>query len=126
VFFGGDTLPIPELSEVGRRFAPLDLALLPVNGAIIRPPNDLQTVMKAKDAASLCGALQARVAVPIHYTSTGGPEVDQHFLKYTGTAQEFAEQCARVSPATEVHILAPGERFTSCQLHTGNDLSPSG
>jgi L-ascorbate metabolism protein UlaG (beta-lactamase superfamily) len=109
VFFGGDTLLIPELNEMGRRFAPFDLALLPVNGVRIRPANDLQIVMNAKDAASLCGTLQARVAVPIHYTFTGGPEVDQHFLKYTGTAQEFAEECARESPATEVHILAPGE-----------------
>ena len=104
-----DTLLIPELAEVGRRFAPLDLALLPVNGVSIRPANDLQIVMDAKDAASLCGTLQARVAVPVHYRFTGGPEVDQHFLRYTGTAQEFAEECARASPATEVHILTPGE-----------------
>jgi L-ascorbate metabolism protein UlaG (beta-lactamase superfamily) len=109
VYFGGDTLLLPELAEVGRRFAPFDLALLPVNGVSIRPANDLQIVMNAKDAATLCTKLQARVAVPIHYAFTGGPEVDQHFLKYTGTAEEFAEECARVSPTTEVHILVPGE-----------------
>jgi L-ascorbate metabolism protein UlaG (beta-lactamase superfamily) len=119
VFFGGDALLILELAEVGRRHAPFDLALLPVDRVSIRPANDLQSVMNAKDAASLCGTLQARVAVPIHYTFTGGPEVDQHFLKYTGTAQEFAEQCARVSPATEVHILAPGEPLQIMPASTG-------
>ncbi len=37
VFFGGDTMLIPELTEVGRRFPSIDVALLPVNGLIIRP-----------------------------------------------------------------------------------------
>jgi L-ascorbate metabolism protein UlaG (beta-lactamase superfamily) len=109
VFFGGDTLLIPELTEVGRRFGPIDLALLPVNGLCIRPANDLQIVMNAREAASLCNTLQARVAVPLHYPFTGGPEVDRDLLKYTGTAEEFAEETARVSPSTEVHVLAPGE-----------------
>jgi len=37
VFFGGDTLRIAELDEVAERYAPVDLALLPVNGLAIRP-----------------------------------------------------------------------------------------
>ncbi len=32
MFFGADTLLIPELSEVARRFPKIDLALLPING----------------------------------------------------------------------------------------------
>jgi L-ascorbate metabolism protein UlaG (beta-lactamase superfamily) len=37
VFFGADTLRIPELDEVAQRFPDIDLALLPVNGLQIRP-----------------------------------------------------------------------------------------
>jgi len=37
IYFGGDTLLIPELYEVGRRFRAIDVALLPVNGVCIRP-----------------------------------------------------------------------------------------
>ena len=37
VFFGADTLRIPELDQVAQRFADIDLVLLPVNGLRIRP-----------------------------------------------------------------------------------------
>ena len=33
VFFGADTLRIPQLDEVARRFPAIDLALLPINGS---------------------------------------------------------------------------------------------
>jgi hypothetical protein len=36
VFFGADTLLIPELSEVARRFPKIDLALLPINSLKVR------------------------------------------------------------------------------------------
>lgn len=68
--------------------------------------------MNARDAASLCSSLHARVRIPIHYSFTGGPEADRVLLKYSGTAEEFAKETARVSPATQVHILSPGEPLT--------------
>ncbi|MGH2487000.1 MAG: MBL fold metallo-hydrolase [Ktedonobacterales bacterium] len=37
VYFGADTLLIPELSEIARRFPAIDLALLAVNGLTLRP-----------------------------------------------------------------------------------------
>lgn len=51
VYFGGDTLAIPELRELPGRFGHFDLALLPVNGLCIRPVNGQQVVMNATQAA---------------------------------------------------------------------------
>ncbi len=89
VYFGGDTLLIPDLAEVGRRFLRIDLALLSVNGLQIRP--------------------RPRVAVPMHYAFTAGPVRDRLLLRYTGTAAAFAREAAAWAPDTTVRILAPGE-----------------
>jgi L-ascorbate metabolism protein UlaG (beta-lactamase superfamily) len=109
VYFGADTLLIPELREVARRFRRIDLALLPVNGLMLRPLLNRQVVMNAREAAELCALLQPRVAVPIHYAFTGGPIHDRLVVKYTGTAEEFAREAARRAPGTSIRILAPGE-----------------
>ena len=109
VYFGADTLLIPELRQVARRFPRIDLALVPVNGLQLRPMFNRQVVMNAREAAELCALLRPRVAVPIHYAFTGGPIHDRLVLKYTGTAEEFARQAARRAPGTTVRILAPGE-----------------
>ena len=112
VYFGADTLLIPELREVARRFPRLDLALLPVNGLTLRPLLNRQVVMNAREAAELCTVLRPRAAVPIHYAFTGGPIQDRLVLKYTGTAEEFAREAAQRAPGTQVRILAPGEPLT--------------
>jgi L-ascorbate metabolism protein UlaG (beta-lactamase superfamily) len=45
IFFGGDTLRIPELDEVPRRFPSVDLALLPVNAV---PIHAAETIVRVK------------------------------------------------------------------------------
>lgn len=113
VYFGADTLLIPELSEIPQRFPQIDVALLALNGLQIRYKGNKQEVMNALDAAELCRILQPRYAVPIHYTFTGGPILDRLALKYAGTPQELTQQfqqaVARLAPQTTVRILAPGE-----------------
>jgi L-ascorbate metabolism protein UlaG (beta-lactamase superfamily) len=111
VFFGADTLRIPELDQVAERFPAIDLALLPVNGLRIRPAFNRQVVMNAEQAAELCGVLRPRVAVPIHYAFTAGPVRDRLLLGYDGTPKRFEHAAAQHAPATEVRILAPGESF---------------
>src|SRR5229473_3408519 len=54
VYFGGDTLFIPELSEIATRFPQIDLALLSVNGLRIRPLLNRKVVMDPQEAAQLC------------------------------------------------------------------------
>ncbi len=113
VYFGGDTLLIPELSEIPQRFRRVDVALLAINGLQIRFRGNRQEVMNAQDAAELCRIIRPRYAVPIHYTFTGGPILDALALKYAGTPQEllweFQQAVAQRAPATTVRILAPGE-----------------
>ena len=109
VFFGADTMLIPELSEVPKRFPRIDVALLAVNGLMIRPMLNRKVVMNAKEASELSAILRARYAVPIHYRFTAGPIRDRLLLKYDGTPEEFAREAAAQAPETEVRILAPGE-----------------
>ena len=58
VYFGGDTLAIPQLRELPERFGHFDLALLPTNGLCVRPLNDQQVVMTATEAAELTAVLR--------------------------------------------------------------------
>ncbi|MGI0092424.1 MAG: MBL fold metallo-hydrolase [Nitrososphaerales archaeon] len=107
-FFGGDTLLIPELEEVARRFPKIDLALLPVNGLILRPLLYRRVVMDDTEAAKLCGILRPRVAVPTHYAFTAGNLRNHLLLKYTGTAKGFIESVPKYSKTTTAKILDPG------------------
>jgi len=109
VYFGGDTLLIPELGEVARRFPRIDLALLPVNGLQIRPLGNRKGVMNAHDAAELTAILKPRYAVPIHYRFHAGPLGDRLILKYDGTPEEYVAAAQRRAPATTVCVLGPGE-----------------
>jgi L-ascorbate metabolism protein UlaG (beta-lactamase superfamily) len=109
VFFGADTLRIGELDEVARRYAEIDLALLPTNGLRIRPALNRQVVMDAEQAAELTKTLQPRLAVPIHYAFTAGPVGDRLLLKLDRSPENYRAAAARQAPDTEVHILAPGE-----------------
>jgi L-ascorbate metabolism protein UlaG (beta-lactamase superfamily) len=112
VFFGADTLRIPGLDEVPRRFPGIDAALLPVNGLRIRPAFNRQVVMNAEQAGEYCAVLKPKVAVPIHYAFSAGPMRDRLFLKYDGTPERFQRAVARYAPATQVRVLAPGEPLT--------------
>lgn len=109
VYFGGDTLWIPELAEVARRFPSIDLALLPVNGLTIRPMFNRQVVMTDQEAAILASQLRPRVAVPIHYRFTAGWWRDHLLLRYRGTAEGFREHARARAPSTEVRLLEPGD-----------------
>jgi L-ascorbate metabolism protein UlaG (beta-lactamase superfamily) len=116
VFFGADTLRIPELDEIAHRFPDVDLALLPVNGLRIRPALNRRVVMNAEQAAELCAVLRPKVAVPIHYAFTAGPIGDRLFLKYDGTPERFQQAAAQYAPASTVRILAPGEPLAVSEL----------
>ncbi len=112
VYFGGDTLLIPELSEIAVRFPRIDLALLSVNGLRIRPFFNRKVVMDPREAAELCRILRPKYAVPMHYAFTGGPIGDRLLVKHEGTPDAFQQAAARLAPETVVRIIAPGEPLT--------------
>lgn len=68
-----------------------------------------KVVMDDKDAAKLCTILKPRLAIPIHYKFTAGPARDRAILKYTGTAEGFADAVSRNGSTTRVKILTPDE-----------------
>jgi L-ascorbate metabolism protein UlaG (beta-lactamase superfamily) len=106
VYFGGDTLLIPELGKVAERFPKIDLALVPINGL---KAMDEQVVMNAEEAGVLVGWLKPRVAVPIHYRFHGSWITDKFVLKYSGTPEQFQAAAQRAAPKTIVRVLEPGQ-----------------
>lgn len=113
VYFGADTLRIPELDEVARRFPDLDLALLPINGLRIRPALNRQVVMDATEAADLTRALRPRLAVPIHYAFSSGPLGDRIMTKAERNRPDlYRDAAADLAPNTTVHILETGSPLT--------------
>lgn len=102
VFFGGDSLRIPEQNTLKAKFPKIDLALLPVNGLTI---GGRQSVMNDVEAADLCGQLTPAVAVPMHYSFSGGARP----ITLTGTAQGFIDAAAKACPATQTFILETGQ-----------------
>jgi L-ascorbate metabolism protein UlaG (beta-lactamase superfamily) len=111
LFFGADTLFIPELVEIAVKWPVIDVALLPVNGLAIRPLLNRQVVMSAYEASLLCAVLKPRVAIPIHYAFTGGYIRDCILLKYNGDAATFSAAVTSKAPLTETHVLKPGEQL---------------
>jgi len=91
VYFGADTLLIPELRDLPGRFPRVDLALLSVNGLGV---TGAPVVMNAEEAAELAGILKARVAVPIHYAFTGSVFTDTFILKFFRYITECPSQCS--------------------------------
>jgi L-ascorbate metabolism protein UlaG (beta-lactamase superfamily) len=112
VFFGADTLRIPELDEIRNRFGEPDLALLPINGLTIRPLGNMQVVMTAAEAAELTATLRPRTAVPIHYAFTAGPLRERLLLKMDGRTPLFVDAAAEAAPDTDVRVLDPGQPLT--------------
>ena len=108
VYFGGDTLFIPELRELASRFEKFDLALLAVNGLRVM---GVPVVMSAEEAAELAGVMKARVAVPIHYAFTGSPFTDTFVLSRNGTPDRFVAAAKQHAPLTDVRVLSPGQRL---------------
>ena len=111
IYFGGDTRLIPALREIPQRFPKIDLALLAINGLMIRPAFNRRDVMSAQEAAELCAIIHPRVAIPTHYAFTGGRIMDRLLLKYNGTPEEFTAAVSQHAPETSVKVLAPGEPF---------------
>lgn len=112
VYFGGDTMLIPELSRLADQFPPIDVALLPINGLRVFGK---QVVMDPLQAADLCAILKPRVAIPTHYAFTGGPLVDGLILKYFAEQRRltelFAEAVVKKKTGTQVVVLKSGASF---------------
>ena len=105
IYFAGDTARFPAMREFADR---VDLALLPVGswGPHVSPGH-----LSPRTAAQAACDLGARFAVPIHWGTLYPPAFERVFGgRLREPANRFREWSRRLSPATEVHALAPGER----------------
>jgi L-ascorbate metabolism protein UlaG (beta-lactamase superfamily) len=96
IYASGDTDLFGDMALIGKRYAP-DLAVVSSgNGAFTMGP---------EDAANACAMIGARHAIPVHYAHNPlvlGPQC----------GDLFRAAMARVSPATVVTIMRPGESRT--------------
>ncbi|SDE98062.1 L-ascorbate metabolism protein UlaG, beta-lactamase superfamily [Blastococcus aurantiacus] len=65
LYFSGDTVPHPQLDEVGRRFA-VDTAFLHLGAARFAASGDTPYSLDAEEAVALARSLRARAVVPVH------------------------------------------------------------
>jgi L-ascorbate metabolism protein UlaG (beta-lactamase superfamily) len=112
IYFAGDTMVIPELSELTNRFGAIDLALLPTNGLCIRPLGDMQVVMNAQEAAELTAMLKPKLVMPHHFAFTSGWLGDRLLTKKDRDPRHFEKLASRLAPLSSVRIVEPGIRVT--------------
>lgn len=72
VFHGGDTMFHGYWWLIARRAGPIDVAVLPINGAVVdvshlQPPSSLPAVMTPEQAAQAAAILRAEAVMPIHF-----------------------------------------------------------
>jgi L-ascorbate metabolism protein UlaG (beta-lactamase superfamily) len=111
VYFAADTLLIPELAEVGRRFPRIDLMLVSTNGLRLKPLLNRKVVMDAEDAARLCALLRPETVIPMHYAFEARDWFHDAFLiSYERGPERFAAACRRLAPEVRVCVAEPGRR----------------
>jgi len=112
VFFGADSLRVPELDTIPDKFGHIDLAIMPTNGLCIRPMNLQQVVMNAEEAAGLTAVLQPALAVPHHYAFHSGWLGDRMITKGDPDPRPYADVVARIAPQVDVRLVLPGTPVT--------------
>jgi L-ascorbate metabolism protein UlaG (beta-lactamase superfamily) len=110
VYFAGDTMLIPELSEIPKRLGHISLALLPTNGLHIVPAGNMQVVMNAQEAAELTAILKPELAIPHHYTFTKGFLGDRLITSSDKNPLHYQDASRDLAPETSVRITEPGTR----------------
>lgn len=78
IIHAGDTMVHGYWWRIAHKFAPFDVAFLPINGPVVelpflQPSSPLAAVMTPEQAAVAAHILRARLVVPIHYTSLHKP-----------------------------------------------------
>jgi L-ascorbate metabolism protein UlaG (beta-lactamase superfamily) len=104
VYFAGDT----DVFDGMRELAPLDVALLPIDGWGPRVgPGHLDP----KRAVETLRLLRPRVAIPIHWGTYRRLGLRRDPATLREPAIRFERLAAELAPEVEIRILAPGERL---------------
>ena len=100
LYHSGDTLLYPGLVEKLRAFAPIDVALLPINGN--KPGRRVAGNLDGREAARLAHEIGARWVIPCHY--------DMFAFNTADPREHFLPECARL--AQPHRVLQAGEGWT--------------
>jgi L-ascorbate metabolism protein UlaG (beta-lactamase superfamily) len=105
----GDTLWHGYWWQIAERSHAIDLAFLPVNGAIadfdyLQPPSGMAAVLTPEQAAAAAHVLGARLAAPIHYGTFHRPPL---YISLPDVESAFVAAAARRGVTTR--LLRPGD-----------------
>lgn len=104
IYFGGDTMPFPEIEEIGKRFK-IDAALPPINGVRFL---GRQADMAPDDAADAVIKMGAKMAIPQHYDLLFGFPLNLAY-KAPGMPEDFIKAIKRKANDVLVKTLESGE-----------------
>jgi L-ascorbate metabolism protein UlaG (beta-lactamase superfamily) len=113
-YFAGDT----DIFDGMRELAPLDAALLPVDGWGPRLGPGHLDPQRAAEALPL---LRPRIAVPIHWGSYRRIGLSRDPAELREPAARFERLAAELAPEVEVRVLARGERL---EVRPGEEARP--
>ncbi len=107
IFHAGDTLWHGAWSLIGEQFGGIDMAFLPVNGAVVAsdPPTSTPAVMTPTQAVDAALLLKAAVMVPIHYGLNDPP----HYVEFP----EPLEAAMQYASGKDISLrpMNPGEEI---------------
>lgn len=115
LFHGGDTMFHGYWWLIAGRLGPIDVAALPVNGAVVdvphlQPPSLLAACMGPREAVQAATSLEAKVLLPLHYGVVGETVV------YIEDDDPLAHVLALAAEAGQrVVSLDPGQTFDVSQ-----------
>ena len=98
MYHSGDTIVYDGMVESLRGFAPIDIAILPINGKVGN--------MSGREAAQLAKDIGAKLVIPCHY--------DMFEFNTADPADEFIPECQRLGQP--YRVLQLGERFSSTEI----------
>ena len=102
IYHAGDTVLYDNLAARVRSVAPIDVALLPINGRL--PERRVAGNLWGGEAAAVAHAIGARLAVPMHF---------EQFEFNTEPPDAFVAECERLGQP--YRVLRAGERLTVAQ-----------
>lgn len=106
ILHGGDTLWHGYWWQIAEQYGPIDLAFLPINGALVPFPTatGVPASMTPQQAVAAAEALGARVVCPIHYDTFDFPP---GYAQYPDAEHAFRESAAE--RGVTVRVMGQGQ-----------------
>lgn len=100
----GDTIFHGFWWSIAMRCGPIDVAFLPVNGAVTnlphrQPPHELGVSMNPAQAANAAAVMNVGLAVPIHYDTIHSPPA---YSQADRPAETFLEEASRIGVSAAI------------------------